>query len=136
MGLYSNQPEIFALGMTNFGASFVIMMIYLFAILAGLTNYEKYFEFLEYGTDKRGEENTRHVLLNAFEEIHKSLFTYMKIKFIASFVTGLGYGLLAYFFWIEILPPNWLYSLCAQFYPHHRVYNGDHSSCTFGFIFH
>ncbi len=101
LGFLFKSTTDFAGKLTNFGASFVIMMIYLFAILAGLTNYEKYFEYLENGRDRRGEDDSHHVLLNAFEEIHGSLFTYMKIKFIASFATGLGYGLIAYFFGLK-----------------------------------
>ena len=91
----------FAVKMTNFTANFFIMMIYLFAILAGLTNYERYFIYLEDGGRNGFSNQGRHVLLNAFEEVYSSLFTYMKIKFIASFVTGLGYGLVAYLFGLK-----------------------------------
>jgi AI-2 transport protein TqsA len=88
----------FALRMTNFTADFVIMMIYLFAILGGLTNYEKYLDFLE-GQDKK--EGGDKLLLKLFNEIQISLSGFMRIKFLASLATGIGYGLLAYFFGVK-----------------------------------
>ncbi len=101
LGMLFKSTTGFALRMTNFTADFTIMMIYLFAILAGMTNIEKYFDYLEYGTASNNDGSRSQVLLGAFNEIHHSLFTYMKIKFIASFATGIGYGLVAYFFGLK-----------------------------------
>ncbi len=92
----------FALKMTNFTADFVIMMIYLFAILSGLTNYEKYLDYLENGSKKdEAETESDHMLLKLFHQIHGNLVTFMRIKFLASLTTGVLYGTTAFLFGVK-----------------------------------
>ncbi|MFN6944196.1 MAG: AI-2E family transporter [Cytophagaceae bacterium] len=74
--------------------------LYLIVFLGGILKYEQFIQYLEDGSQQTGK------LLSGFEEVKNSIVTYMKVKFLVSFFTGLLYAFVCwifdidfYFFW-------------------------------------
>jgi predicted PurR-regulated permease PerM len=71
----------FASGLGSFFSSFLFFALYYVMLLAGMANYEEYFIYVG------GNRSTE--LLKEYENISKSIFSYMWIKVIISLFTGL-----------------------------------------------
>lgn len=80
----------------NFTGVFVMTSLYLIVLLGGILKYEQYIHYLEEGDDK-GEQK----ILKGFEQVKNSIVTYIKVKFLMSLCTGLGFGLICWFFGID-----------------------------------
>lgn len=70
----------------NITSNFLLMIIYLFAILGSIVNYEQYLKYLHTNTQDGSYQRS----LKGFEKLKDSIVTYMKIKFIISLGTGLS----------------------------------------------
>ncbi len=80
----------------DFTGVFVMTALYLIVLLGGILKYEQYIHYLEAG-DSTGEQN----LLKGFEQVKNSIVTYIKVKFLMSLCTGLGFGLTCWIFGID-----------------------------------
>ncbi|MGB0525667.1 MAG: AI-2E family transporter, partial [Flammeovirgaceae bacterium] len=78
----------------NFTGLFFMTLLYFIVLLSGILKYEQYLHYLEEGSK-------RMRILQAFEQVKQSVVTYMKVKVLISFLTGLGYWLICLFFEIE-----------------------------------
>ena len=80
----SSIPETisgFASGIGSFMGSFLFFSLYYVMLLAGMANYEKY---LNYVGGEKGD-----ALLREYENIKKSMFSYMWVKVVISLITGI-----------------------------------------------
>ncbi len=80
----------------DFTGLFVMTSLYLIVLLGSIMKYEQYIKYLEQGDDD-GAKN----LLKGFEQVKSSIVTYIKVKFLMSFFTGIGFGLVCWFFGID-----------------------------------
>ncbi len=80
----------------DFTGVFVMTALYLIVLLGGILKYEQYIHYLEEG-DAKGEQN----ILRGFEQVKNSIVTYIKVKFLMSLCTGLGFGLICWIFGID-----------------------------------
>ena len=80
----------------DFTGSFFMTALYLIGMLSGILRYEQYISYLE-----EGDVEKEKALLAGFEQIKFSIVTYMKVKFIVSFITGLGYFVICWTFGIK-----------------------------------
>lgn len=93
-----NSGSIFgALG--AFFEEFLLTAIYLVLILSGIMKYENYLHYL-------GGEERSAKYIKAFEDVKHAIVSYMKVKFVISFLYGVGvaiicklFGLQFAFFW-------------------------------------
>lgn len=79
----------------SFTGLFFMTVFYLIGLLGGILQYEKYINYLSQGGSSEDK------MLTAFEQVKSSIVTYMKVKFIISFLTGLGYYLVCLLFGIK-----------------------------------
>ena len=80
----------------TFTWNFILSAIYLVAVLGSIVKYEKYIAYLE------GENNQNtQKLVTAFVEVKDSIVSYMKVKFLTSFCTGLCFGIICWIFGID-----------------------------------
>ena len=80
----------------DFTGTFFITALYLIGLLGGILKYEEYIHYLQEGNIEKEEK-----LLAGFEYIKSSIVTYMKVKFLVSLMTGLGYFLICWLFGIN-----------------------------------
>ena len=70
------------LGNTTF--SFIIMVIYLIAVIGGIVGYKDYLKYLSAGDEARTDR-----YITAFENIRNAIISYIKVKTIVSLGTGI-----------------------------------------------
>lgn len=87
---------VVATSVGSFTFNFILCAIYLVAVLGSLVRYETYIGYLE-GDDVKGKER----LLTSFVEVKNAIASYMKVKFLTSFFTGLCFGLICWAFGID-----------------------------------
>ena len=80
----------------SFTGSFFMTALYLIALIGGILRYEQYIGYL-----KSGRQDEEAKLLAGFEQVKASIVTYMKVKFLISILTGLGYYLVCLVFGID-----------------------------------
>ena len=80
----------------NFTGTFIMTMLYLVLLLGGILKYEQYINYLE-----EGDMSKERKLLTGFEEVKSSIVTYMKVKFLMSLFTGLGFFLTCWIFGLD-----------------------------------
>ena len=80
----------------NFTGLFFLMLIYLIIMLGGVLKYENYLRYL--GGEKKQQQAK---LINSFEQIKKSIATYIRVKFIMSLFTGIGTYIVCLLFHID-----------------------------------
>ncbi len=80
----------------TFTFNFVLSAIYLVAVLGSIVKYEQYIGYLE-GDDVVGQER----LIKSFVEVKTSIVSYMKVKFMTSFCTGVFFGMISWIFGID-----------------------------------
>ncbi len=78
----------------SFIGSFILFSFYFIILLTGFNHYEKYILYVG------GEKNGR-AFLKTFEDVMHSISTYMGVKFVVSFLTGLLFWLICVIFGIE-----------------------------------
>lgn len=78
----------------NFTGLFFMTLLYFIVLLGSILKYEQYLHYLEQDSDKKK-------LLQAFEKVKQSVVTYMKVKFMISLLTGVGYWIICILFGIE-----------------------------------
>lgn len=93
---------IFAGMLGDFTGIFFMTSIYLVAFLGGILRYEQYIHYLQ------DDQDESQKMLEGFEQVKTSIVTYMKVKFFMSLCTGIGYGLVCWFFGIDF-PLFWGY---------------------------
>ena len=86
----------------SFTGSFLMTALYLIAFLGGILKYEQYIHYLQ------GDEKDSERMLEGFEQVKESIVTYIKVKFLMSLCTGVGYGLICWMFGIDF-PLFWGY---------------------------
>ncbi len=86
----------------SFTGSFLMTSLYLIAFLSGILKYEQYFRYLQ------DDEKDSEKILDGFEQVKESIVTYIKVKFMMSLCTGIGYGLICWIFGIDF-PLFWGY---------------------------
>ncbi len=79
----------------SFTGSFLMTALYLIAFLSGILKYEQYIHYLQ------DDEKDSQKMLEGFEQIKESIVTYIKVKFLMSLFTGIGYGLICWVFGID-----------------------------------
>lgn len=80
----------------TFTFNFILSAIYLVAVLGSIVKYEEYIGYLE-GDDVVGQER----LIKSFVEVKTSIVSYMKVKFMTSFSTGVFFGVISWIFGID-----------------------------------
>ncbi|MGI9543036.1 MAG: AI-2E family transporter, partial [Cyclobacteriaceae bacterium] len=96
------SSSTFAGMLGDFTGSFFMTSLYLVAFLGGILKYEQYIHYLQEDSDDSKK------MLEGFEQVKNSIVTYMKVKFMMSLGTGIGYGLICWFFGIDF-PIFWGY---------------------------
>ncbi len=91
-----NTSGFVASQLGTFTFNFILTTVYLVAVLGSIIRYEKYISYLE-GDDQKGKER----LIKSFVEVKASIVSYMKVKFLTSFCTGLCFGLISWLFGID-----------------------------------
>lgn len=91
-----NTSGVVAGQLGTFTWNFILATIYLVAVLGSIVRYEKYIDYLE-GDDDVGQKR----LVKAFVEVRDSIVSYMKVKFLTSFCTGVCFGLICWAFKID-----------------------------------
>lgn len=89
------SSSIFAGMLGDFTGSFFMTSLYLVAFLGGILKYEQYIHYLQEDSDDSEK------MLQGFEQVKNSIVTYMKVKVMMSLGTGIGYGLICWFFGID-----------------------------------
>ena len=79
----------------DFTGAFLMTALYLIAFLGGILKYEQYIHYLQ------DDEKESQKMLEGFEQIKESIVTYIKVKFLMSLCTGIGYGLICWVFGID-----------------------------------
>ncbi|GJM27491.1 MAG: pheromone autoinducer 2 transporter [Cyclobacteriaceae bacterium] len=79
----------------SFTGTFLITALYLVAFLSGILEYEKYIHYLQ------DDEKESQKMIEGFEQVKESIVTYIKVKFLMSLCTGIGYGLICWMFGID-----------------------------------
>ena len=69
--------------------------LYLVAFLSGILKYEQYINYLQ------DDEKNSQTMVEGFEQVKESIVTYIKVKFLMSLCTGIGYGLVCWIFDID-----------------------------------
>lgn len=87
----------FATFLSDLTGSFVLTLLYLIAFLGGILQYESYLDYLSENPDKLQENK----ILKGFEQVKGSIVTYMKVKFLASLFTGIGFWLVSWGFGVH-----------------------------------
>jgi len=90
-----NTSGIVAGQLGTFTFNFVLSAIYLIAVLGSIVRYEKYIDYLE------GDDDRKTKLLDSFIQVKTSIVSYMKVKFLTSFCTGVFFGGLSWIFGID-----------------------------------
>ncbi len=80
----------------DFTGLFIMTSLYLAALLGGILRYEQYIGYLESDNEEKEEK-----LLKGFEQVKSSIVTYIKVKFLMSLATGIGFGLVCWFFGLD-----------------------------------
>jgi predicted PurR-regulated permease PerM len=80
----------------SFTGIFSLMLIYLIIMLGGILKYENYLRYL--GGEKKQQQAK---LINSFEQVKKSIATYIRVKFIMSLFTGIGTYIVCLLFHID-----------------------------------
>ena len=93
--LLVQSSGIFAGMLGSFTGAFLMTSIYLIAFLSGILKYEQYIHYLQ------DDEKDSQKMLEGFEQIKESIVTYIKVKFLMSLCTGVGYGLVCWIFGID-----------------------------------
>lgn len=91
-----NTSGVVAGQLGTFTWNFILATIYLVAVLGSIVKYEKYINYLE-GDDDVGKKR----LVKGFVEVRDAIVSYMKVKFVTSFCTGLCFGLICWAFKID-----------------------------------
>lgn len=94
MGFVSKTAGGLAKTLSSFTGSFVMFSIYYIVFLSGMSNYKSY--LLHVGGKSKGEK-----LIENYEVIRKSIFSYIIIKTLISLGTGLLAGLICWFFGVK-----------------------------------
>ena len=89
------SSSTFAGMLGDFTGTFLMTSIYLVAFLGGILRYEQYIHYLQ--DDEEGSEK----MVKGFEQVKNSIVTYMKVKFLMSLCTGIGYTLVCWMFGID-----------------------------------
>lgn len=79
----------------SFTGAFLMTSLYLVAFLSGILKYEQYIHYLQ--DDEKGSQK----MIEGFEQVKESIVTYIKVKFLMSLCTGIGYGLICWTFGID-----------------------------------
>ncbi len=79
---------------SSFAGSFVMFSIYYIVILSGMSNYKTYLTHV-------GGEKQADTLINNYETVQKSIFSYLTIKAFISMLTGIFAGILLSLFGIK-----------------------------------
>jgi AI-2 transport protein TqsA len=79
----------------NFTNTFFMTILYFIVFIGGILKYEQFISYLEEGRNDGGK------ILKGFEEIKKSIVTYIKVKVIVSFFTGLFFGIVSWLFGLD-----------------------------------
>lgn len=80
--LFSKYGSILANMLGSFTGSFSLFLIFYVLILAGITNYKRYLNFV-------AGEVEKNTLLSNFETVQRAIYSYIIIKILISFLTGL-----------------------------------------------
>lgn len=80
----------------DFTGMFFMTSLYLIALIGGILKYEGYLNYLE-----EGDPDKESTLLMGFEQVKSSISTYIKIKFLVSFFTGLCFWLVCLLFGLD-----------------------------------
>lgn len=86
----------------DFTGSFLMTALYLIALIGGILKYEQYIHYLQ------DDEKDSQKMIEGFEQVKASIVTYIKVKFLMSLCTGIGYGLICWTFGIDF-PLFWGY---------------------------
>jgi predicted PurR-regulated permease PerM len=100
--LLMESSGTFAGMLGSFTGSFLMTSLYLIAFLSGILKYEQYIRYLQ------DDEKDSEKILEGFEQVKGSIVTYIKVKFLMSLCTGIGYGLICWMFGIDF-PLFWGY---------------------------
>ena len=79
----------------SFTGTFLMTALYLVAFLSGILKYEQYIHYLQ------DDEKNSQTMIEGFEQVKESIVTYIKVKFLMSLCTGIGYGLICWIFGID-----------------------------------
>jgi len=80
----------------NFSGKLFLTILYFMGMLGAISQYDKYIHYLE---QEKEAEQVR--LVSAFEKIQKAIGTYIKVKTLVSFLTGVGYAITCLAFGID-----------------------------------
>lgn len=89
----------FAGKLGNFSGNLLITILYFVGMLGAISQYKKYISYLE--SDRNIKEEEQANLVSAYMRIQHAIGTYIKVKTFTSFLTGLGYAIVCYFFGID-----------------------------------
>ncbi len=78
-----------AVSISSFTGSFIMFAIYYVILLSGMSNYKSYLNYVG------GLEKGKH-LVEGYETIQKSIFSYLIIKTLISLITGVAAGLVCW----------------------------------------
>ncbi len=90
------QSGSFAGKIGKFSGRFFLTMFYFVGILGGVAQYERFIRSLS-----RNEKEDQSNLIEAYKKIQRSISTYIKVKTLVSFLTGVGYAIACYMFGID-----------------------------------
>ncbi|MGI9553054.1 MAG: AI-2E family transporter [Aurantibacter sp.] len=79
----------------DFTGAFMMTALYMIALIGGILKYEQYIHYLQ------DDEKESQKMIEGFEQIKESIVTYIKVKFLMSLCTGIGYGLICWAFGID-----------------------------------
>ncbi len=80
--LFSKYGSILANLLGSFTGSFSLFLIFYILILVGITNYKRYLNFV-------AGEVEKNTLLSNFETVQRAIYSYIIIKILISFLTGM-----------------------------------------------
>jgi len=80
----------------NFSGKLFLTILYFMGMLGAISQYEKYIHYLE---ENKEAEQAR--LVHAFVKIQKAIGTYIRVKTLVSFLTGVGYAITCLAFGVD-----------------------------------
>jgi AI-2 transport protein TqsA len=113
----------------SFTTTFVITAIYMIMMLGGILKYENYLRYLD-----EGNVTVNTGFLHTFEQVKKSLVTYIKVKFVMSVFTGLGTYLVCLLFGIKFALFWGFFAFITNFIPTVGSIAGTIPPCVMGLI--
>lgn len=96
-GLLANTGGIVS-KVGNFSGSLLITILYFVSMLGAVAQYEKYIDYLE--SDKNDSQESEK-LIYYYLKIQRAIGTYIKVKVLTSFLTGLLYMVICFSFGID-----------------------------------